>query len=81
MAAKAAVSGISYTGGWTNTEQAILKCNATLNTSTADVKFIALFTDGAPTVFGFTDTSRDYHIHVLKYSSFFLPCMIGAGAK
>ena len=56
VAAKAAVSGISYTGGWTNTEQAILKCNATLNTSTADVKFIALFTDGAPTVFGFTDT-------------------------
>jgi len=56
VAAKAAVNGIVYTGGWTNTEQAILKCNATLNTSTADVKFIALFTDGAPTVFGFTDT-------------------------
>ena len=47
---------LAYSGGFTNTEQAILKCNATLNTSTADVKYIALFTDGAPTVFGFTDT-------------------------
>jgi hypothetical protein len=56
VAAKAAVNGIAYSGGFTNTEQAILKCNATLNTSTADVKYIALFTDGAPTVFGFTDT-------------------------
>ena len=56
VAAKAAVNGIAYSGGFTNTEQAILKCNATLNTSTADMKYIALFTDGAPTVFGFTDT-------------------------
>ena len=58
VAAKAAVSGISYTGGWTNTEQAIRNCTETLKDSTADEKSIVLLTDGAPTTFGEFATDR-----------------------
>ena len=58
VAAKAAVNGIVYTGGWTNTEQAIRNCTATLNTSTADERITVLLTDGAPTAFGEFATGR-----------------------
>ena len=58
MAAKAAVSGISYTGGWTNTEQAIRNCTETLKDSTADEIITVLLTDGAPTTFGEFATGR-----------------------
>ncbi len=50
--AKAAVEGIAYSGGFTNLEQAILKCNATLKESKADLKAMVLVTDGRPTVNG-----------------------------
>ena len=49
---------MKYTGGWTNTEQAIAKCTETLKTSTAEVKYIALITDGAPTTKGEFATGR-----------------------
>jgi hypothetical protein len=47
-----AVENIEYSGGATNLEQAILKCNATLNTSTADLTAIVLVSDGFPTIHG-----------------------------
>jgi len=53
-----AVNGIVYTGGWTNTEQAIRNCTETLKDSTADEKSIVLLTDGAPTTFGEFATGR-----------------------
>jgi len=56
--AKAAVSGIDYTGGWTNTEQAIRNCTETLKGSTADTKFMLLLTDGSPTAIGEFATGR-----------------------
>ena len=56
--AKAAVSGIDYTGGWTNTEQAIRNCTETLEDSTADAKFMLLLTDGSPTAIGEFATGR-----------------------
>ena len=52
VAAKAAVNSIAYSGGFTNLEQAILKCNATLKESTADLKAMVLVTDGLATVNG-----------------------------
>ncbi len=51
-AAKAAVNNIEYSGGLTNIEQAILKCNETLKFSTADLTAIVLVSDGFPTVNG-----------------------------
>ena len=48
-AAKAAVNAIVYSGGFTNLQQGILKCNATLKESKADVKSIIGITDGTPT--------------------------------
>jgi len=56
--AKAAVLGIDYTGGWTNTEQAIRNCTETLKGSTADIKFMLLLTDGSPTAIGEFATGR-----------------------
>ena len=58
--AKAAIDGIVYTGGWTNTEQAIRNCTATLKApgSMADLKVMLLLTDGAPTTFGEFATGR-----------------------
>ena len=52
------VEGLKYTGGWTNTEQAIRNCTETLKDSTADEKSIVLLTDGAPTTFGEFATDR-----------------------
>ena len=44
---------IVYSGGWTNTEQAIAQCDQTLNSvGFSSLRYILLFTDGAPTVFG-----------------------------
>ena len=44
---------IVYSGGWTNTEQAIARCDQTLNSvGFSSLRYILLFTDGAPTVFG-----------------------------
>ena len=53
-----AVNGIVYTGGWTNTEQAIRNCTETLKDSTADEIITVLLTDGAPTTFGEFATGR-----------------------
>ncbi len=51
-----AVENIEYSGGLTNIEQAILKCNETLKFSTADLTAIVLVSDGFPTVNGFPAT-------------------------
>jgi len=53
-----AVENIDYTGGWTNTEQAIRNCTETLKDSTADEIITVLLTDGAPTTFGEFATGR-----------------------
>jgi len=40
---------IVYSGGWTNTEQAIARCDQTLNSvGFSSLRYILLFTDGAP---------------------------------
>jgi hypothetical protein len=43
-----AVNAIVYSGGFTNLQQGILKCNATLKESKADVKVIVPVSDGEP---------------------------------
>jgi len=53
-----AVENIDYTGGWTNTEQAIRNCTETLDKSDADLKFVLLLTDGSPTAIGEFATGR-----------------------
>ena len=57
--AKAAVNSIAYSGGLTNLEQAILKCNETLKFSTANIISMVLVTDGRPTVNGDPPTGGD----------------------
>jgi hypothetical protein len=48
--AASAVDSLTYTGGWTNTEEALQKCQATLpNTDPTTKNVILLFTDGTPT--------------------------------
>ena len=43
-----------YTGGWTNTEQAIAQCDETLSSVGfgSSLRYILLFTDGTPTAWG-----------------------------
>jgi hypothetical protein len=47
-AAKAAVNAIVYSGGYTNLQQGIVKCNQTLASSLADTKVIVVESDGFP---------------------------------
>ena len=44
---------IVYSGGWTNTEQAIARCDQTLSSvGFNSLRYILLFTDGTPTTWG-----------------------------
>ena len=48
-----------YSGGWTNTEQAIARCDQTLSSvGFNSLRYILLFTDGAPTARGAGATGR-----------------------
>ena len=50
---------IVYSGGWTNTEQAIARCDQTLSSvGFNSLRYILLFTDGAPTARGAGATGR-----------------------
>ena len=56
--ATSVIDGLAYTGGWTNTEDALQKCQDTLpNTDPTTKNVILLFTDGTPTKC--TQTSSD----------------------
>ena len=49
----ALTNGIEYKGGWTNTEQAIARCDQTLSSfGFGSSRYILLFTDGTPTTWG-----------------------------
>ena len=50
----AQTNDIVYTGGWTNTEQAIAQCDETLSSVGfgSSLRYILLFTDGTPTTWG-----------------------------
>ena len=49
----AQTNAIEYKGGWTNTEQAIARCDQTLSSvGFNSLRYILLFTDGTPTTWG-----------------------------
>jgi len=50
---KAQTNAIEYKGGWTNTQQAIARCDQTLSSAAfGSFRYILLFTDGTPTTWG-----------------------------
>ena len=56
----AQTNDIVYSGGWTNTQQAIARCDQTLSSASfGSFRYILLFTDGTPTTWGAGATWRN----------------------
>jgi len=61
-AAQARVDGLFYRGGFTNIQDAILKCEASLNRQDGGAKFIVLLGDGEPNTCISASGCDPYHV-------------------